>query len=171
MDIFRIISCSLNFKISIACSLEEISVHYLHQIMVMSSPIAKALFSTGKLTSIISWIMPLFYLNWWDSIIFGGTSTILWVAFHHFICPVVSVPMLFSHYFHLFSHFWCDLRVFLQCLLFTKLQICLLVHPMCLFYIFSLWVTFTVLSSYLGLSSHQGPFLLNRGKSYKNKSK
>lgn len=96
MDIFRIISCSLNFKISIACSLEEMSVHYLHQIMVMSSPIAKALFSTGKLTSIISWIMPLFYLNWWDSIIFGGTSTILWVAFHHFICPVVSVPMLFS---------------------------------------------------------------------------
>ena len=77
----------------------------------MNSSRVKALFSVGKLTSMLSSVILLFHVIWQDSTILGGTPTNLWVSFHDIISFIISIP-IFSHCFHFCIHFLCDLRVF-----------------------------------------------------------
>lgn len=118
----------------------------------MSSPRAKALFSAGKFHAILS--------NAFIPCDLTGFNY-LWGNTHHSVCFISLFhlfyniyPSPFPHYFHLCIHFLCDLRVFLQFVFYiSKLQICLLWHPMYSLYVFSLGVSFITHASYLGFFS------------------
>lgn len=117
----------------------DLSIHYLFQNTVMNSSRVKALFSAGKLTSMLSSIMLLFHVIWQDSIILGGTHTNLWVSFHCIISFIISIP-IFSHCFHFCIHFLCDLRLFSSLSSRSVSCKCVFYPTQCIHFISSPWV-------------------------------
>ena len=110
--VFKILYYSLNFKLLKACVLEEISIYYLYQNMVMSSPKAKALLNAGKRMSVLSWVMLLFHLVWLDSINFGGMPPFLGIHVTISFVPEYLSLSFFSCHFHLLIHVPCDQECF-----------------------------------------------------------
>lgn len=167
MDIFKILCYYLNFKMLKACVLGEISA--LYQNMVMSFP---SLFSAGKLTLVLSWVMLLFHSVGLDSVNFGGAPPFLGV---HITISFVPEYLLFSCYFHLWL--FSSLVIFISYSCPAWPRVCFsslssvspsckrvfLAHPIYLSYVFSLGVSFIALPYYLGSSPHWDPFLFDQG--------
>lgn len=155
---------SLSVDILIAYTLEEISLFIIF-FRVWRWALLELKLCLVLENSMLSWVMLLFHVIWLDSIISGGTPTILCVSFHYFTYSIISIPHLFliifisAFTFYVISEFFSSLFSISVSCKFVSYGI------QCIHCMSSPWVLVSLHMLLILVSSHQGHCLFNRGNS------